>query len=154
MIRFYIPKFEDLWFRQQLLEDPETMSYNHAYGGTIDFPEDRWEAWYSKWIADTGGDRWYRYLQPEDGSFVGEAALHFDEDRGIWIADILIAASCRGKGFGRAALEMLCEEAGKAGITELYDDIASDEPAVGMFLKAGFTEDCRTDEYIMLKKTL
>ena len=29
------PKFEDLWFRQTMMADPETMAYNHAWGGTI-----------------------------------------------------------------------------------------------------------------------
>ena len=32
------PKPEDLWFRQKLLADEETMSYNLAWGGTISFP--------------------------------------------------------------------------------------------------------------------
>jgi len=38
MVRPYIPRLEDLWFRQALLADGQTMSYNHAYGGTIAFP--------------------------------------------------------------------------------------------------------------------
>ena len=38
MLKLYTPKFEDLWFRQQLMIDEATMSYNHAWGGTIDFP--------------------------------------------------------------------------------------------------------------------
>ena len=36
----------------------------------------------------------------------------------------------------------------------LRDDIAIDNPAVGLFLKAGFTEEYRTNEIIMLKKEL
>lgn len=42
MVRIYIPKCEDLWFREKLLSDPDTMSYNKAWGGTIDFPEPKW----------------------------------------------------------------------------------------------------------------
>ena len=38
------PKFEDLWFRQTMMADPETMAYNHAWGGTIPFPEEHWKA--------------------------------------------------------------------------------------------------------------
>ena len=37
MLTLYEPKYEDLWFRQMMLEDEDTMSYNHAYGGTIPF---------------------------------------------------------------------------------------------------------------------
>ena len=41
------PTFEELWFIEKLLSDPETMSYNHAYGGTINFPKEQWEEWYA-----------------------------------------------------------------------------------------------------------
>ena len=36
----------------------------------------------------------------------------------------------------------------------LHDDIAIDNPAIRLFLKAGFYEEYRTDEIIMLKKDL
>lgn len=42
MVEVYKPKVEDLWFREKLLSDGETMSYNAAWGGTIPFPEERW----------------------------------------------------------------------------------------------------------------
>lgn len=32
MLKLYIPKLEDLWFREQLMSDKETMSYNEAWG--------------------------------------------------------------------------------------------------------------------------
>ena len=40
-IQLYRPAPEELWFRQRLLGDPETMAYNRAYGGTIPFPQER-----------------------------------------------------------------------------------------------------------------
>ena len=42
MLTLYRPKLSDLWFRQALLADEETMSYNRAWGGTIAFPEEDW----------------------------------------------------------------------------------------------------------------
>ena len=30
MLTLYKPKYEDLWFRQMMLADEDTMSYNHA----------------------------------------------------------------------------------------------------------------------------
>ncbi len=42
MIELYKPQFEDLWFRQKFMNDEATMSYNHAWGGTISFSENRW----------------------------------------------------------------------------------------------------------------
>ena len=78
MLTLYEPKYEDLWFRQMMLADEDTMSYNHAWGGTIPFGEDKWRGWYDCWIADPDGKRYYRYLKNEDGQFVGEIAYHYD----------------------------------------------------------------------------
>lgn len=50
MVKMYLPQYEDMWFRKQLLEDPETMSYNNAWGGIIEFPKSKWRLWYNNWI--------------------------------------------------------------------------------------------------------
>ena len=44
MIKLYIPRLEDLWFRQMFMADEVTMSYNHHWGGTIPFPKEDWES--------------------------------------------------------------------------------------------------------------
>ncbi len=49
-IQLYKPQLDDLWFRQRMMADPETMSYNRAWGGTIPFPKEKWKAWYDDWI--------------------------------------------------------------------------------------------------------
>lgn len=41
-LTLYRPELEDLAWREKWLSDPETMSYNNAYGGTIAFPRERW----------------------------------------------------------------------------------------------------------------
>ena len=61
MLTLYEPKYEDLWFRQMMLADEDTMSYNHAWGGTIPWPEDKWSGWYDYWIACHEGKRYYFY---------------------------------------------------------------------------------------------
>ena len=153
-VSFYKPQLSELWCREALLGDPETMSYNDAWGGTIPFPEEEWEDWYDWWVRNPEG-RFYRYITAgRSRAFAGEAAWHYDEERGIYITDVIIAARCRGQGYGRAGLELLCEAAGKAGIRELYDDIAAGNPGVNLFLRCGFKEEYRTDEVIMVKKTL
>jgi len=155
MIQLYIPKLEDLWFRQMFMADEETMSYNHNWGGTIPFPEENWADWYEDWIVNPAGKRFYRYLQDEaSGEFVGEIAYHYDEEEKKYIADVIVYAKYRGKGFGEQGLRMLCDAAKMEGIELLYDDIASDNPAIHLFLKVGFSEEYRTDEIIMLKKEL
>lgn len=155
MLKLYIPKYEDLSFRQKLIGDPATMSYNEKWGGAIDFPKERWQEWYDWWIVNHEDKRFYRYLQDsETDSFVGEIAYHFDNERKIHLADVIVFSEYRGKGYGNQGLQLLCNAAKEKGIKILYDNIAIDNPAISLFLKNGFSEDYRTDEYIMLKKSL
>ncbi|MBR6381179.1 MAG: GNAT family N-acetyltransferase [Lachnospiraceae bacterium] len=148
-----IPALEELWFRESLLADEETMAYNHAWGGTIAFPRERWQDWYDWWIAHPENERYYRYLKTAQG-FVGEIAYHYDPEYDGYVADVIVLAKYRGKGYGAAGLELLCKAAKENGITALYDDIAIDNPAIALFLKQGFRELYRTEEKIVLKKEL
>ena len=137
-----------------MLADEDTMSYNHAWGGTIPWPEDQWKDWYDHWIADHNGKRYYRYLKNQDGQYVGEIAYHYDTDIHHETANVIIYSQYRRKGYGSEALELLCSAAKNNGVKVLYDDIAIDNPAIGLFLKHGFTEEYRTEEKVFLKKEL
>ena len=131
------------------------MSYNHAWGGTIPFPESGWEDWYDHWLVRHEDRRFYRYLRDaQTGSFVGETAYHYDKEREIWLADVIVAAGFRGQGYGTEGLRLLCGAAAANGVDVLRDDIAIDNPAAGLFLNEGFAEEYRTAENIMLKKDL
>lgn len=155
MIKLYKPTLDELWFREKFMNDKDTMSYNHAWGGTIPFPKEKWQKWYDKWIVNHENKRFYRYLLDEEtGNFVGETAYHYDEERKIYIADVIVAAQYRGKGYGKAGLKLLCDSAEENGLKFLYDDIAIDNKAINLFLKSGFKEEYRTDIFIMLKKEL
>lgn len=155
MLELYKPQMKDLWFREKFMSDEATMAYNHTWGGTIPFPESEWQEWYDQWVLCNDRMRFYRYLKASDtGEFVGEIACHFDERRKIWLADIIIAAVYRGRGYGKQGLKMLCSLAAEKGIDVLYDDIAIDNPAISLFVENGFVEEYRTDEIIMLKKVL
>ena len=153
-LTLHIPSLEELWFKEKMLADPATMSYNHSWGGVIPFPEDKWQNWYDRWILKDENKRYYRYLQLGNGSFIGEVAYHYDDERNIYLADVIIHHSYRNKGYGSMGLEMLMDAAKRNGIEVLYDNIALDNPAITMFLKHGFTEEYRTDTFIMLKKEL
>ena len=152
-VSFYKPQMEDLWFRQAMMVDPETMSYNNAWGGTIPFPRENWAEWYDNWVLNPK-DRFYRYITTgENRLFVGETAWHYDEELKIHLADIIIFAKYRRQGYGKAGLEMLCEAVQKEKIPALYDNIAIDNPGINLFLQCGFQEEYRTHEIIMLKKS-
>ena len=155
MLCLYKPTFDELWFRQELLSDPATMSYNNAWGGIIPFPQAKWRAWYDIWLAETMDQRFYRYLLDwEARQFVGEAAWHFDSARQIYLCDVIVHAKYRGRGYGTEGLSLLCMAAKENEIDALYDDIAVDNPSVQLFLNNGFTVQSRTDDVVMVKKVL
>lgn len=154
-LTMYRPARDELDFRQRLLSDPATMAYNHASGGTIAFPPERWPEWYARWMECETGERFYRYLRREaDGAFVGEVSYHYDEDLRMFLCDVLVAAQYRGFGHGGQGLALLCEAAKGNGLTQLCDNIAADNPSVALFLRAGFRELLRNDQYILVEKKL
>lgn len=155
MLILYRPSLEELSFKQELLSDEATMSYNHAYGGCIDFPREKWEKWYEKWLKINNEMYYYRYLYDTDLKIlVGECAYRFDEEDSRYYCNVIVHAKYRGKGYGKEGLQLLCEAAKANGLTELYDSIAIDNPAVELFLRSGFTEVGRSDEAILVKKIL
>lgn len=148
MIKLYKPNINELWFKEKMMSDEDTMSYNH---GTIAFPESKWDSWYQRWMRDD--KHFYRYICDDD-TFVGETAYYLDLEREIYIADVVVYAPYRGKRYGHQGLSLLCETAKNNGVMELYDDIAIDNPSINLFLKHGFKEVLRTDEYVLVKKKL
>ncbi|MBQ6570364.1 MAG: GNAT family N-acetyltransferase [Clostridia bacterium] len=155
MIKIYKPTLDELWFRESLLADKETMSYNNAWGGTITFPKEQWEKWYYDWLEGPEFERYYRYLYDEKNNrFVGEIAYHYDFQRKIHICDVIVLAKYRNHGFGTIGIQLLCKSAKEKGISILYDDIAADNPSYRLFLKNGFVIDYQNNDVVMVKKIL
>ena len=87
--------------------------------------------------------RYYRYLRESaSGEFVGEIAYHFDGEK--YLADVIVYAPYRRRGYGAAGLALLCAAAKENGVGVLYDDIAADNPSVALFLRCGFSVKYRT----------
>ena len=154
MLVLHKPLLSELWFKKKLLSDPETMSYNLRYGGTIDFPESRWPSWYEAWIGCTDGSKFYSYLKDKDsGEFIGEAAYHFEDGR--CMADMIVLAGYRGRGYGREGLELLLSAAKKNGIKVMYDEIdISSKAGIFLFESEGFERVSETDYTVIFKKEL
>ena len=154
-VTLYRPALEELSFRRSLLSDPDTMAYNRAWGGTIDFPRERWADWYKRWLEDNSGARFYRYLYaPKLDAFVGETAYHLDGELDGYVCDVIVSSIHRGRGYGTQGLDLLCQAARANGVPRLLDNIAVDNPSVSLFLKAGFREIDRNETYILVAKDL
>ena len=65
-----------------------------------------------------------------------------------------IAADAECVNIGAKDIDGIVRFAREKGIDRLYDDIAADNPAAGLFLRRGFTEERRTSEKIYLVKVL
>ncbi|SHJ54913.1 Acetyltransferase (GNAT) domain-containing protein [Hathewaya proteolytica DSM 3090] len=155
MLKLVKPRFDELSFRKELLADNHTMEFNAAWGGTIDFPEDRWNIWYEKWLMCDDNNYFYRYLYCNElEKYVGEVAYHFDEDYGVNIVSIIVHNKYRGEGFGRQGLSLLCKAAKENGLKYLYDNIAIDNTSIKLFLESDFEEMWSNKEFTMLRRKL
>ena len=77
-----------------------------------------------------------------------------DEQRRLHLCDVIVLAEYRNRGYGTAGLQLLCRAAKEAGIAVLYDEIAADNPSLGLFLKNGFAEVGRTGGAVIVKIVL
>lgn len=153
MIELYIPRLEDLWFRQELLSDPATMSYNRGYEldmptyhndtGCIDFPREDWDGWYARWVGgpDAGRSRFYAYLRDEEsGDFLGEVCLYQADGPGIYEMGIVLHSKRRGNGLSKEGMALLLDyafqELGAKEVTNRFE--RSREAALRLHEQAGF----------------
>lgn len=114
----HIPKVDELWYRQQLMSDPDTMNYNKGYEafegydektGCIEFPESDWKDWYQYFIGNEP-QRFYAYVvRQEDNAFIGEVNLHESAEKDWHEMGIVLDAKYRGQGYSVEALKLLVE---------------------------------------------
>lgn len=134
MLKLYVPKLEDYWYEEKILKDPNTMSYNAGYEvvyygyhydtGCIDFPKDKWK---EKFDKRQNKSMYFAYvIDLEINEFIGYCNYQYNEKDNKYECGLLIEAKYRGKGYSKEVLTLLCEEARKNGIKELYDTFEVD----------------------------
>ncbi|MDD4067146.1 MAG: GNAT family N-acetyltransferase [Clostridia bacterium] len=146
-IELYVPKIEDYWYEQKLQRDPYTMSYNAGYDvkylgydyntGCIEFPKERWEDVYN---SRNKKDKYFAYVKDNIiNQFVGYVNYNYNSNYKRYDCGIVIEYKYRGKGYSKRALELLCYEAKKNNIKELYDNFEKDrENTLKIFKAVGF----------------
>jgi predicted nucleotidyltransferase/GNAT superfamily N-acetyltransferase len=142
----------ELSYREKLLSDPDTMSYNKGYAlsfhgynketGCITFPGCDWQAWFDHFIGKEP-ECYYAYIvRAEDDAFIGEVDLHKSNDSDWHEMGIVLEAKYRGRGYADEALKLLLKQAfesiGVKAVYNKFEDVR--EAAVKMHLSAGFTE--------------
>lgn len=146
-VSLYIPDLKDYWYEQKVQSDPLSMSYNAGYDvsyfgyhydtGCIDFPNNRWEEIYKKRIDENG---YFAYIKDKDlNEFIGYVNYQYNKTLDIYECGILIESKYRGQGYSKDALTLLCEEARKNNIKELYDSFEIDRiNTLKIFESVGF----------------
>ncbi len=148
-LRLHIPDLSELWYRQKLLSDPDTMYFNRTSdsSGCIDFAEDGFSDWYKYWIKGFPM-RYYAYIvRISDGSFIGELWLYKNDIVGFYEdyykMGIIIENKFRRVGYGREALELLLDvafcELGAASVNNFFESYRSE--ALKVHLNSGFKVD-------------
>lgn len=146
-ISFYIPKLEDYWYEEKLQSDPKTMSYNAGYDvsyfgyhydtGCIDFPKDKWIETFNKRVKE---NKFFAYIKDNEiDEFIGYVNYHYNSNDDRFDCGLVIESKHRGCGYSKPSLELLCCEAKKNGIQELYDNFEiSRENTLNIFQAVGF----------------
>lgn len=146
----HVPEVPELWYREKLLSDPDTMSYNKGYNlssdsyhndtGCIDFPKNQWKQWYDYFVKNSP-QRYYAYVKRiEDGCFIGEVNLHKSNSGDWYDMGIVLESRYRGKGFSIEALRLLLNEAfdGLSAKAVRNDFELTRETALKLHLDVGF----------------
>lgn len=145
------PKYEDLWYRKQLLGDAKNMEFRKGFDlndegynkedGTIDFDERYWTDWYKKWLKPGDKKRFYAYVvRKDDGKFLGETYYSFDDDKESYDSEIVLEESARNLGYANEVVDLLMMEAFEKGIDTFYTTIERDEFDSPLYQKRNFKE--------------
>jgi len=161
-LSLHTPALSELWYRQRMMSDPGTMSYNAGYDlgidgyhpdtGCIDFQEEKWEAWYGRFIGREP-ERFYAYIVREkDGAFVGEVVLRQEGEPGCYEMGVVIEACHRGKGYSTEAMALLLDVAfnrlGARKVCNCFERARA--AALKIHLNVGF-ETVREDDCVHLE---
>ena len=160
-ISLHIPAFEELWYREKLLSDADTMNYNKGYNidnqnycretGCINFPKQEWEGWYRYFIGHEP-ERYYAYIT-RNGIFIGEVNAHKHGEAMHWYnIGIVIEAKHRGQGYAAIALKLLLKQAfetlGAQAVHNSFEETRIS--AIRAHLSAGFEVYKKEDGIIEL----
>ncbi len=146
-----VPSLNDLAKTEMLLQDKETMKFNEKWGGTVDFPESKWQSFYEDYIENP--ERHYFHVYNLEGVFVGEVSTRYNHVEQAHMMNIKIMHRFRGNNHGYDALELFLEYLFiECGIERIKDNIGHDSKSgQRLFHSLGFQELYRTEDFIMLE---
>lgn len=164
-VYFYIPKEDELSYRQEIMSQKDTMAYNKGYNvaekgyhkdtGCIDFPKDSWNTWYASHV-DNKPKSFYAYIARKyDNEFIGEVNLHWNAENDWYELGILIESKYRNKGYSKEALRKLIDVAfnkyNALSVHNTFED--SRDAAIKIHTEVGFHVISKIDGFIEMLMT-
>lgn len=149
-IELYTPSVNELWFRQECMSDSKTMSYNAGYDvsydgyhyetGCIDFPNEKWEAWFQDKMKNP--NFFYAYILDKDSNnFVGYVNFNLNPETKKATMGIVIKNEYRGQGYMKPAMLLLIQCATRKQVKSLTDTVPeSRKHALKVFYDLGFNK--------------
>lgn len=147
----HVPALDELWYRERLMSDPDTMAYNKGYDlpfegydretGCIAFPREAWAGWYACFVGREPL-RYYAYIVRErDGAFLGEVNLHKSAGHTWHDMGIVLEARYRGQRYSVEALRLLLRQAFEVmRLSAVHNNFETSRSAsVRAHLSAGFS---------------
>lgn len=160
LLYLHVPSYNELWYRQNLMQDSDTMSYNKNYTldfegyeqntGCITFPEQKWADWYKYFIGHEP-QRFYAYIaRKDDDSFIGEVNLHRIMNDSWYEMGILLESKHRGNGYAKEVIWLLLRYAFEVMNVDVIHNSFEEKrsAAVHIHLSAGF-EKYRSENGIL-----
>lgn len=141
------PNINELHYRQEWMQDYNTMKYNAGYDldlsgydkatGIIVKTNEEMLTWYNNWI-NKEPNKYFAYIYDNKiNEPIGEVYYYLDNDK--YNIGILIQDKYRGRGLSKFGIELLCEIAKQNGISELYDTFESNRiNVIKIFKNTGF----------------
>ena len=161
-LELYIPTLDELWFYQEMMSDPDTMSYNanwdmdfegyHKDTGCIDFPVSEWKAWYEDWIGNEP-EFYFAYIKRKsDGAWIGNVNFHYTLKQDWWDMGIVIHAPYRGQGYAVPALRLMLNHAFlDCNVTRIHNDFEKTRSAaLKTHLASGFRNIGMEGDFVQL----
>ncbi len=167
MLDLYIPKVDDLWFEQQMLSDPATMSYNqnwdvsydgyHRDTGCIDLPESQWGEEHRRLVGNEP-EQFYAYIRrTSDGAWLGTVNFHYNPENDWYDMGIVLYSPYRGQGYAVPALKLMLDHAFRVcNIHRIHNDFElcrNEVSAWRTHFAAGFREIRRENGWLEVMLT-
>ncbi len=146
-IDFYVPKLNQLSFRQLCLEDEQTMSYNAGYNlniegynkatGCIKFPKQKWQQWYN--LKVNNKNNYFAYIvDMQTKNYVGMVNINKLKN-GSASFGINVYSKFMGMGYMRPSVVKLIEVAKQMEVKTLTNTLPeTNQKALNVLYSLGF----------------